>query len=217
MPVPAFVRRAAAPLIYRRPVSGLQPARLYLYLDALFARRGMRGPVIEIGCHLCGTAAIAARFLRQIGSTREYVCIDTFGGFVDAHAGADQAIGMRPSNRAMFRGNSLTLASSLVRRYGAADIIQLRQADISEVEPSSLPAEISVCLIDVDLKRPVFDALEAVCDRVAPGGIVLVDDCPENTSWVGARAGYSEWVRSRGLPEVYRYGFGVVEKAPAPG
>lgn len=210
-PTPMFVRRLAAPVVYRRPVSGLQPVRLYQYLDALYHRRDLEGSVVEIGCHLCGTSAIASKFLAQIDAPKEYLCIDTFGGFVEEHAASDGRLGMRAENRRMFAGNSIELASSLLRRYGAAERVRLRQADISTIDPASLPATISVCLVDVDLEQPVHDALDAVFPRMVPGGVILVDDCPETSSWVGARRGYATWARGRGRPEVYRFGFGVVE------
>jgi hypothetical protein len=65
------------------------------------------------------------------------------------------------------------------------------QADIASLAGTHLPEQIVVPLIDVDLEIPVYEALVRITPRLVQGGIVLVDDCPEKTTWPGARAGYT--------------------------
>src|ERR1051326_1914968 len=79
-----ILRRYAPTQLYRRPVSSLRPERLYAYLDALWERRSLEGTIVEAGCYLGGTAAIAYQMLARTGFEKPYVCIDTFGGFVDS-------------------------------------------------------------------------------------------------------------------------------------
>ena len=51
--------------------------------------------------------------------------------------------------------------------------------------------------------------------RLAPGGIVLVDDCPPSHSWAGARKGYERFVTEAGLPEEYFMDMGIVHASRA--
>jgi O-methyltransferase len=74
----------------------------------------------------------------------------------------------------------------------------------------SLPDQVAVCLLDVDLEIPVYEGLRRIVPRLAPGGVVLVDDCDEDTTWAGARAGYSRFVSDTGVTEDYFLGMGRV-------
>ena len=53
----------------------------------------------------------------------------------------------------------------------------------SDFEPYK---EISFCLIDVDLMRPVATSLKEIAPRMAAGGIIVVDDCTPNRKYDGA-------------------------------
>lgn len=201
----------AAPYLNRQPVSGLQPERLYAYLDMLWSRRAVEGAVVEIGCYRGGTAAIAHNFLRRTGYGRRYLCIDTFAGFVESQFAHDERNGLKSRHRSHFSRNSIELVRKLHRRYGCAEI-ELIQADIATVDDRLLPESIAVSLLDVDLELPIYHGATKLFPRLAPGGIILVDDCPEGYDWVGARQGYQRFVRENALPETYLFGMGIIEK-----
>lgn len=202
-------RRALGPLLYRYPPVGLQPERLHEWLGVIKDTGGLPDAVLEVGCNLGGTAAVAARMMRRIGDERDYICIDTFGGFIPAQFAADVALGNNASNRDIFSANSTSLVRSILTRHGAAHV-GLVQGDIVTLPDEALPDQISAVLIDVDLAEPVRVALERVFPRLVPGGIILVDDCPENYAWQ-ARKGYEAFMGLHGLDPEYRYGLGIVQ------
>jgi SAM-dependent methyltransferase len=206
-------KRIAPTLVYPKPVSGLQPQRLYAYLDALWQRRETEGAVVEIGCWIGGTAALAFELLRRTGHEKRYVCIDTFGGFVPSQFDRDIEHGTPPSSRRIFSDSSLAMVTRLLCHWDCQQV-ELVQADIAQLDPAALPTKIAVALVDVDLDIPVYEGLVRVVPRLAPGGIVLVDDCPPSHSWAGARIGYERFVRDNGLPEEYFMDMGIV-RAPA--
>ncbi len=207
-------RRLRPELLHPQPVSSLQPERLYAYLDALWQRRQLDGAVVEIGCWLCGTAVVASRMLDRLGCRKDYVCVDTFSGFVPAQFESDRrALGVPAADRKRFSETSLSMVERLLRHWHADQLLILVGDDICRMPPALLPKRIAVCLLDVDLAEPVYQGLRRVVPRLVPGGIVLVDDCPENTSWAGARVGYRHWCAEAGVAESYRFGFGVVEAA----
>jgi len=72
--------------------------------------------------------------------------------------------------------------------------------------------QISFCLIDVDLMRPVIRSLEEVLPRMAPGGLIAVDDCAPSNRWDDALAGYTEFVEQQGLePDIRNNMLGMIQ------
>lgn len=203
-------RRVGARLFTRKPEAVLQPERLYLYLDALWKRRDLPGAVVEIGCYRGGTSLLASRFLRRSGFPRRYIAYDTFGGFVADQFHADVKLGTPGDFRRHFADNSLALVRRSLDRYDGKEI-ELVQGDIATLPDSALPDQIAVALVDVDLDIPVHRALERILPRMVKGGVIFVDDCPENYSWAGARVGYKRFVDAMHLPERYSMGLGIIE------
>jgi len=200
-------------LLYPQPPVALQPERLRVYLNVLHERVGLDGDVVEVGCWLGGTAAIASRFLRRSGFKGKYVCIDTFDGFVAEQFEYDRVnFGVPESDRDIFDGNRESVLTRLLPLWGASEV-ELVRADIATIEPSRIPTRISACLMDVDLAIPIAEGLKRVWPNLTPGGIIVVDDCPPETSWAGAKVGYQRFVQSVGLAERYEAGFGIIEKA----
>ena len=204
------IKLAAPTLVFRDPHSALGPERLYLYLDALWTRRDVQGAVVEVGAYLGGTAAYGAEMLRNLDIKKEYICVDTFAGFVGQQFDRDVPVGVRVSQRHTFDSNSIGMVRRLLDHYGVPEV-QLVQADISTIDERRLPSEVSVALVDVDLEVPTFDALERLLPRMSKGGILLVDDCGETDEWKGARIAYERFAAARGLTPTYRFGMGVVE------
>jgi len=203
-----LIKKILAPLLYRHRPVGLGPARQYFYLDWLYKTLNVPGAVVEIGCNVGGTAALAHKMLRQLGSSKRYVCVDTFSGFVEEQFETDLELGNHPRRRRSFSANSLSLTRRVLSLHDAADV-ELIPADILELDPASLPETISACLIDVDLYQPVLTALAKTYPRLAPGGVLLVDDCQEETDWQ-ARKAYGAFMEELGLESRIEFGMGVV-------
>src|SRR5262245_49573510 len=78
----AGLKLAAAPfLYYGRPPSALQPHRLEYWLDTILMCRYVPGVVLEVGCHMAGTAVRAAAMMAERNIDNRYLAIDTFSGF----------------------------------------------------------------------------------------------------------------------------------------
>jgi SAM-dependent methyltransferase len=195
-------RRLLATKLYPRPISELHPGGLYAYLDALYQRRELEGAIVEVGCWLGGTAALAKRMMTRAGMRQPYVCIDTFGGFVPSQLAAEPA-GSTGTTES-FASNSIDIVARLLRHWDAGDV-RLVPGDIATLPDAAIPDQIAVALIDVDLKVPVYEGLRRIVPRLVPGGIVLVDDCAD-PDWPGARAGYEQFATA---PE-YFLGMGIV-------
>lgn len=206
-----YTKSLLRPLIYRYPPIGLRPPRMYVWSDVLIKTADIQGAVLEIGCAAGGTAAWSDRLLREVGTQKRYICIDTFGGFVGEQFAADEAKGTPKRYRHTFAANSPSLVRRTVAGLGAPNI-ELIAGDITNLSSELLPSKVSACLIDVDLAQPVAAALQRVYPLLAPGGTIVVDDCEGRSDGWRARDGYQQFVLSEGLPEVYRFGMGVIEK-----
>lgn len=204
------VKKALLPLIYRYPPTGLQPERLALYLMGLLNRRQLNLPVAEVGCHLGGTTAIAYTALRRTGWDSTYTCYDTFGGFVDDQFKADAALGTPADRQSLFSANSAGLVRSILN-YHECQGVKLVQGDITTVPETALAPQYGVVLLDIDLSDPTHKALHRFWPRIAPGGAIFVDDCPESSDWK-ARRGYARFCREMGLIEKYEFGLGILER-----
>ena len=154
---------------------------------------------------------MAFKMLVQTGHPKRYVCIDTFEGFLMDQFAIDQAHGVNDSLKNSFSDNSIKLVTRLLRRYGC-DKIELTKGDIVALDKDDLPRRIAVCLLDVDLEIPVYAGLKKIYPRLVEGGVIMVDDCLENSAWVGARIGYQRFVKEQDLPEKYFMGMGLVKK-----
>jgi len=204
------VKRAFSKILYRYPPFALQPERLATYLGGLLQRRHLPGDIGEIGCNLGGTAAIAFRMLRRQGWTHDYICYDTFGGFVDEQFDIDQSLGTPTGHRSMFSANSVELVRKVLRQHGAEGV-KLVPGDITKVADAKLSDAYSAILLDIDLSEPTYLALKRFWPRVVEGGIIYVDDCPEGSTWK-AKVGYVRFCQEMGLPESYEFGFGVLRR-----
>jgi len=186
---------------------------LYGYLDAIYHKKMVDGPIVEIGVAYGGTTALACQFLSKIGCHKKYYCVDTFSGFVESQLDKDHKLGLSKIHDNFFSDSSLKHVKENLNRWGITRNIDFIQHDICKANPSDLPDNISICLLDVDLRDPIYDALHLLKNKMAEGGIILVDDCKDGTSWVGADIGYREFVQEEQLEPKYYMGFGVVEFA----
>jgi O-methyltransferase len=205
-------RRALARWLYRRPLSQLTPERLYLWAQAIIETAGVPGAVVEIGCASGGTSAHCYHLLRNIGASKRYVAVDTFNGFVPEQFDHDAQLGTPEAVRYGFSVSSPALVRQILGQLGAAGV-ELVRGDIVAMPADRLPHQISTALVDVDLSGPVHAALTKTWPLVAPGGVVLVDDCDRQTGF-RARAGFQQFCADHGMPERYEYGMGVLRRPP---
>lgn len=201
-------RTPLGPYINNCPPIRIGPERLYVGAHVLMQTRSMPGDSVEVGRSPGGTARWSERMLRQAGTPRKYVAIDTFSGFVPGQFSADAAPGTPQRLRRAFDHISLPAVRRSARKPGAPDV-QFVHGDIVRLPAEQLPPQIAACLIDVDLSQPVHAALEKVWPRLALGGVIVVDDCPPGDGYK-ARLGYQNFVAERGLAERYVPGMGIL-------
>lgn len=189
-------------LVFYRYEYMFRPGQLAFLCQCLDETSHLSGPVVEIGCAGGHTTVFLNKHLDDLGGQRPYICIDTFDGFIAEDIAAERARGKRSAYEHVFKAYSKqyferTLANNEVQR---ASVIQ---ADVNTFDFRGID-DISLCMVDVDLYRPVRSALDAVYPRMAKGGIIVVDDCLDQNEYDGALLAYREFIASHGFPEEVR-------------
>jgi O-methyltransferase len=185
--------------------------QLRYMMNCLEETASVEGAVLEVGCAYGVTTILQYEFLRDSGIEKPYICIDTFDGFTEKDIRFENKIrGKVYDYTKHFKNNDVDRFKENLLTRKITDVV-VRQEDIADVSPGSLPV-ISYCLLDVDLYLPVRAGLELIYDKLASGGIIVVDDCWIDHSYLlnpdihnkldGAIAAYREFVAERGLPEV---------------
>ena len=190
------------------PAELMQVAGLLLETDA-------SGSVVEIGSNQGWSTAFLAEALREAGVRRDYFCLDTFEGFLAEDMEFEYAERKKTGSQYedYFGVNSKRFFDYSMHRAGF-DNVRSFKADASAFD-YSICRPIAFCLVDVDLYLPVLRSLRAAMPHMAPGGLVVVDDCREDGPWDGARQAYLEYCEEIGAtPEIICNKLGVI-RVPA--
>jgi predicted O-methyltransferase YrrM len=181
-----------------------RPRDLALLVTLLTETHDLPGPILEIGCAAGHTTVFLNKHLDDLEDPRSYVCLDTFAGFTREDIDVE-----------VERGHQTTQYEYVFRAYrkewfdqtmenNRIDRVTSIQADVNTFDFRPY-RDISFCLIDVDLLRPVATALEEIYPRMAPGGVIVVDDCTPGVKYEGAYAAYVDFVTRIGTPVDIRH------------
>jgi O-methyltransferase len=193
-----------------------RPRDLALLIAFLTETSRLPGSIFEIGCAAGHTTVFLNKHLDDLGDSRRYVCLDTFAGFTQDDIDVEVERGhqtrqydyvFRAYRRQWF---DQTMTNNHIDRVTSV------QADVNTFDFSPY-RDISFCLVDVDLTRPVARALEEVHPRMAPGGVMVVDDCTPGVKYEGAYAAYVDFVERIGAPVDIRHDvLGIIQIPSAP-
>ena len=176
-----------------------RPAELALMVSLLTETHGLPGPILEIGCAGGHTTVFLNKHLDQLEDPRKYYCLDTFVGFTREDIAVEVGRGKEAEEyEHVFRSYRKEWFDQTMVNNGVSRVESI-QGDANLFDFTRFD-QISFCLIDVDLLRPVERSLEEVLPRMAAGGVVVVDDCMPSNVFDGALAGYTTVVERHGLP-----------------
>lgn len=188
-----------------------RPRQLSALVSYLTQTSGFAGPVVEIGCAAGHTTVFLNKHLDDLADSRRYICIDTFAGFTDQDIAIERGRGKDPASYAyLFRSYRKNWFDKTMSNNQIIRVTSI-QADVNSFDFGGFE-EISFCLVDVDLKRPVIRSLEQVIPRMAKGGVIVVDDCVPNAKFDGALTGYLDVVERYGFPvDIREDKLGIIE------
>ena len=147
----------------------------------------------ECGVFRGGTAALAAAALEAFDASggRRVFAVDSFAGIPEATG--DAHTGSWPA-----RSYAAPEADVALHFYqvGAGERLRVVKGPFAASLPAAAePARVAVLRVDADTFEGTRDALEHLYDRVAPGGLVIVDDYHLG----GCRRAVREFREARGV------------------
>ncbi|MGI8791648.1 MAG: TylF/MycF/NovP-related O-methyltransferase [Acidimicrobiales bacterium] len=209
-----FELAARTPLrryLYYRYDYSFTPRQLAFLVRCLDQVEAVEGDVLEVGCAYGHTTVYLNKHLAVSGSRKSYFCIDTFEGFTALDVAYEES--QRGKSEAGYERRYADVSIRAFRRTlanNALDDVTTVKGDIANMSLDFL-GPLSFALIDVDLYLPVRAALERLYSKMAPGALIVIDDCQEHPLWDGALEAYSEFVTERGLvPEIVEGQFGIL-------
>ncbi len=156
------------------------------------------GDVVECGVYRGATLRQIARTVKELSSERIIYGLDSFKGFPESGiTGADVKL-FRPKKRLIGKFKDADDVPQRLMRFSQCfDVNLVLKQGYFEQTLSEL-ADISIAFlhIDCDTYTGHKEVLEALFDRLVPGGIVVLDDYQED-AWPGATKAVDEFLKDR--------------------
>lgn len=190
-----------------KPYTMTSPERIWACMNAarFVSRKGLEGVFVECGVWRGGSSMSAAFAFLSVGdAAREMWLYDTFEG-MNAPDERDHKIGDTELAAVKFEetktsdttsdwcyaGIEEVRANLASTGYPAAKIRYI-QGPVEETlaDPANIPDKIALLRLDTDWYESTRAELEALFDRVVPGGVVILDDYGE---WAGVKQATDEY------------------------
>jgi O-methyltransferase len=155
----------------------------------------VEGDFVELGVYRGHTTAFIADYLAFQAQPRTWFLYDTFDGIPDDQL--DE--GWAEKNQAAYRGERMASLEAVTAQFAAFPNIKVIKGRVPEVlaEPPT-PDKIAFLHIDLNNATAEVAALDALFDRITPGGVIVFDDY----AWAVShrqRAAEDAWFAKRGL------------------
>ena len=170
------------------------------------------GAVLEIGVGGGGTSIVINKFMEEESIDRPFYAIDTFYGFTQEDVDFERKERGKTDRYLGYRSNSKDWYVKTLIAHGIRDA-RVIHADAKQLDYTQF-APVAFCLLDIDLCNPIASVLPRVHYVVAPGGMIVVDDCnPADSPYDGAGYAYREFCAARGIaPEIAFDNLGIIRK-----
>lgn len=198
--------------VLRKQLTMVSRERLYATLMACkhVIEQGIEGDFVECGVWRGGNSLVAASVFAREGSARAIYLFDTFAGMTQP---TEKDFRARDGRAAMIdfvahrrdTHNEWCYASLADVRRNFAELgllvpnVRFIEGDIVESvkNGANLPAAISVLRLDTDWYESTRAELEVLYPRLAPGGVLILDDYGH---WGGAKKAVDDYFSDRPKP-----------------
>jgi O-methyltransferase len=192
-----------------RPYTMTGPERLHALIQAVryVVAAGVQGDVVECGVWRGGSMmAVASTLLRCDSATRRLWLYDTFEGMtkptdVDVDIAGRSARDDFARHRVAGEDGSSWYAASLdevrsnMARTGyPSDLVSFVPGQVEQTLPDDAPDNIALLRLDTDWYDSTKAELATLFPRLAPGGILIIDDYGH---WEGCRRAVDEYLREQ--------------------
>ncbi|HXA39813.1 MAG TPA: TylF/MycF/NovP-related O-methyltransferase [Phenylobacterium sp.] len=169
---------------------------LQTVLWAVKQGRAVEGDFVELGVFKGHTTIFVAEYLEFAGWDKRWFLYDTFEGIPDDQLDP----GWAASNKATYGAGTFSF-EEVQERFAAFPNIQVIKGRVPEVLGEVSPERIAFLHVDLNNSTAEIAALDALYDRISPGGVIVFDDY----CWLSAKAQHdaeNRWFADRGLQQI---------------
>ena len=159
------------------------------------------GDIVECGVARGGSAAVMALALRGLGARRRLWLFDTFSG-IPRPSAADPDFEIARNYTGSFCGSVDEIGAAFTRLGLTTENVEFVPGLFQNTLPSSAVSQIALLHADGDWYESIKATLEALYDRVSPGGVIQFDDYGH---WLGARKAVDEYMNRIGIKAELEY------------
>jgi O-methyltransferase len=194
-----------------RPFTMTTPERVQALIDATryVVARSIPGAIVECGVWKGGSMMASALTLSAANvSDRDLYLFDTYDGMTapgpeDVDLQGVSAEGYYKSHKRQSGGSDWCAASveevktNIASTNYPAAKIHFVKGKVEETIPGGAPAQIALLRLDTDWYESTKHTLEHLYPRLAPGGVLMIDDYGH---WKGSRQATDEYFSKTALP-----------------
>jgi len=182
---------------YEFNVEPIQLATLVMELERL---KDIDGNVVEIGVARGMTTRFLAQHIanQKLDKSLSYYAIDTFESFTNADLMYE--VEHRGKSLADLQGFAYNDQIIWQRNFLDFPFVKAIKADCSNYDYSKIHP-IKLTFLDVDLYLPTKNSLPKIYDATVSGGVILVDDVLNNSTYDGAYQAFMEFCEENSFPK----------------
>lgn len=189
----------------------VEPIQLATLVSELERLDTKEGNILEVGV----ARGMTTRFLVEHLSNNtnfqgNYYAVDTFESFTDEDLNFE--VSQRGKQLGELKGFDYNDVDVWHSNFSEFPFVVAIKSDCSALDYSELKP-IKLTFLDVDLYLPTLKALHKIYDQTVEGGVIMVDDCMNNTVYDGAYQAYMEFCAEKGIePKIIGNKCGVIHK-----
>lgn len=181
-------------LVLKYPIISeqIEEAELLVILEELdkTLNLSIEGDVCEFGCFAGTTSLFLQRLLIEKKSKKKLYLYDSFEGLPDKSDQDQSAAGIDFVN-----GELMASKSQLKLNFKKANLPlpKIKKAWFSDLKNKDIPKQICFAFLDGDFYQSIKEPLEIIKNRIAVGGLIVIDDY-DNPALPGARKAVKEFL-----------------------
>jgi hypothetical protein len=192
-----------------KPRTMTSPEKLNALVAAVryVVRHDIEGDIVECGVWRGGSMMAAAKALMSVGDTERHLHLyDTFEGMSeptehdkrhDGRSAAEMLAATEKDSPVWAYATLEDVQQAMTETAFPAERIHYYKGKVEDTIPQNAPDKISILRLDTDWYESTRHELDHLYPRLAPGGVLLLDDYGW---WDGARRAVDEWLEETGHP-----------------